>query len=58
VGEGPASRLGAQVSSNYKRCRGSSEEGVVDLISDSGKDHDDGEACFSKSHYLFLLLYR
>jgi hypothetical protein len=36
-----------------KRCRGSSEEGVEDLISDSSNDHDDGEASFSESHYLF-----
>jgi predicted Zn-dependent peptidase len=35
-----------------KRGRGSSE-GVEDLISDSGNDHDNGEASFSKSHYLF-----
>jgi hypothetical protein len=36
-----------------KRCRGSSEEGVEDLISDSGNDYDDGETSFSESHYLF-----
>jgi hypothetical protein len=36
-----------------KRCRGSGEEGVEDLISDSGNDYDDGEASFSESHYLF-----
>jgi hypothetical protein len=36
-----------------KRCRGSSEEGVKDLISDFGNDHDDGEASFSESHCLF-----
>jgi hypothetical protein len=36
-----------------KRCRGSGEEGVEDLISDSGNDHDDGEASFSESHRLF-----
>jgi hypothetical protein len=36
-----------------KRCRGSDKEGVEDLISDSGNDHDDGEASFSKSHCLF-----
>jgi hypothetical protein len=36
-----------------KRCRGSSEEGVEDLITDSGNDHDDGEASFSESHCLF-----
>jgi hypothetical protein len=35
-----------------KRCRGSSEEGVADLISDSGNDHDDGEASSSESHCL------
>jgi hypothetical protein len=29
-----------------KRCRGSREEGVEDLISDSGNDYDDGEASF------------
>jgi hypothetical protein len=27
-----------------KRCRGSGEEGVEDLISDSGNDYDDREA--------------
>jgi hypothetical protein len=36
-----------------KRCRGSSEEGVEDLISDSGNDYDDGEATFSESHCFF-----
>jgi hypothetical protein len=36
-----------------KRCRGSGEEGVEDLISDSGNDYDDGEASFSKSHCIF-----
>jgi hypothetical protein len=36
-----------------KRCRGSGEEGVKDLISNSGNDHDDGEASFSESHCLF-----
>jgi hypothetical protein len=36
-----------------KRCRGSGEEGVEDLISDSGNNHYDGEASFSESHYLF-----
>jgi hypothetical protein len=36
-----------------KRCRGSGEEGVEDLISDSGNNYDDGEASFSKSHCLF-----
>jgi hypothetical protein len=36
-----------------KRCRGSSEEGVEDFISNSGNDHDDGEASFSESHSLF-----
>jgi hypothetical protein len=36
-----------------KRCRGSGEEGAEDLISDSGNDHDDGEASFSESHCLF-----
>jgi hypothetical protein len=30
-----------------KRCRGSGEEGIEDLISDSGNDYDDGEASFS-----------
>jgi hypothetical protein len=33
-----------------KRCRGSGEEGVEDLISDSSNDYDDGEASFSESH--------
>jgi hypothetical protein len=36
-----------------KRCRGSGEEGVEDLISDSGNDHNDGEASFSESYCLF-----
>jgi hypothetical protein len=36
-----------------KRCRGSGEEGVEDLIPDSINDHDDGEASFSESHCLF-----
>jgi hypothetical protein len=36
-----------------KRCRWSSEEGVEDLISDSGNDHNNGKASFSESHYLF-----
>jgi hypothetical protein len=36
-----------------KRCRGSDEEGVEDLISNSGNDYDDGEASFSESHCLF-----
>jgi hypothetical protein len=36
-----------------KWCRGSSEEGVEDLISDSGNDYDDGEVSFSESHCLF-----
>jgi hypothetical protein len=36
-----------------KKCRGSGEEGVEDLISDSGNDNDDGEASFSESHCLF-----
>jgi hypothetical protein len=36
-----------------KRCRGSGEEGVEDLIFDSGNDHNDSEASFSESHYLF-----
>jgi hypothetical protein len=40
-----------------KRCRGSSEEGVDNLIFDSGNDHDDGEASFSESHCLFYLFY-
>jgi hypothetical protein len=30
--------------STTKRCRGSGEEDVEDLISDSGNDYDDGEA--------------
>jgi hypothetical protein len=33
-----------------------SSEGVEDHISDSGNDHNDGEASFSKSHYLLLVL--
>jgi hypothetical protein len=36
-----------------KRCRGSGEEGVENLISDSGNDYDDDEASFSESHCLF-----
>jgi hypothetical protein len=36
-----------------KRCRGSGEEGVEDLISDSGNDYDGGEASFSKSQCIF-----
>jgi hypothetical protein len=35
-----------------KRGQGS-DKGVEDLISDSGNNHDDGEASFSESHYLF-----
>jgi hypothetical protein len=35
-----------------KRGRGSSE-GVEDLISDSGNDHDDNEASFSESYCPF-----
>jgi hypothetical protein len=38
-----------------KRCRGSSEEGVEDLISDSSNDHKNGEASFFESHCLFVL---
>jgi hypothetical protein len=36
-----------------KTCLGSGEEGVEDLISDSGNDYDDDEASFSESHCLF-----
>jgi hypothetical protein len=39
-----------------KRCRWSGEEGVEDLISDSGNNHDDGEASFSESHCFLLVL--
>jgi hypothetical protein len=35
-----------------KRGRGSGE-GVEDLISNSGNDHDDDESSFSESHCLF-----
>jgi hypothetical protein len=35
-----------------KRCGGSGE-GVEDLIYDSGNNHDDSEASFSESHFLF-----
>jgi hypothetical protein len=35
-----------------KRGRGSGE-GVEDLISNSGNDHDDSNASFSELHYLF-----
>jgi hypothetical protein len=41
-----------------KRCRGSDEEGVEDLISDSGNDYDEGEVSFSESHLPFYLFYR
>jgi hypothetical protein len=37
-----------------KRCRGSGEEGVEVLISDSANDHDDGETSFSESDYHFV----
>jgi hypothetical protein len=50
VGEGAASRLRALATT--KRGRGSSE-GAKDLISNSGNDHDDGEASFSESQCLF-----
>jgi hypothetical protein len=36
-----------------KRCRGSGDEGIEDIISDSGNDYDDGEASFSESNCLF-----
>jgi hypothetical protein len=36
-----------------KRSLGRGEEGVEDLISDSGNDHDNSEASFSESHCLF-----
>jgi hypothetical protein len=36
-----------------KRCRGSGEEGVEDLISDSGNEHNDRESRFSESRCLF-----
>jgi hypothetical protein len=39
-----------------KRCRGSGEEGVEDLISDSGNDYNDGEASFSENLTAFLLV--
>jgi uncharacterized protein (DUF2235 family) len=32
-----------------KTCRGSGEEGVEDLFSDTGNDYDDGEASFFES---------
>jgi hypothetical protein len=38
-----------------KRGRGSAE-GVDDLISDSGNNHDDSEASLSESHCLLLVL--
>jgi hypothetical protein len=38
-----------------KRGRGSSE-GVENLISNSGNDHDDSEASFSEPHCLLLVL--
>jgi hypothetical protein len=36
-----------------KRCRGRSEEGVENIISESANDHDDSETSLSESHYLF-----
>jgi hypothetical protein len=36
-----------------KRCQGTNERGVEDLITDSGNDHDDSEESFSESHCLF-----
>jgi hypothetical protein len=36
-----------------KRCRGSGKEGVEDLISDSGNDHNNSESSFFESHCLF-----
>jgi hypothetical protein len=60
VGEGAAKRARGlphicerKCLATTKWCRGSSEEGVEDLISDSGNDHDDSEACISESHCLF-----
>jgi hypothetical protein len=35
-----------------KRCQGSGEEAIEDLISDSGNDYDDGEASFFESDCL------
>jgi hypothetical protein len=52
-GRGACLSFASLVSATMKRCRGSGEEGVEDLISDSGNDHDDGEASFSESHCLF-----
>jgi hypothetical protein len=42
-----------------KRCRGSGEEGVEDLISDFGNDYDNGEASLILRISLpFYLIYR
>jgi hypothetical protein len=49
VGKGPASH---KCQAMTKRCRGSGE-GVEDLISYSGNDHNDGKASFFESHCLF-----
>jgi hypothetical protein len=50
--KGRASRLRDKCLAMTKRGRGSGE-GVEDLISNSGNDHDDDKASFSESHYLF-----
>jgi hypothetical protein len=50
--KGHASRLQDKCLATTKRGRGSGE-GVEDLISNSGNNHDDDEASFSESHSLF-----
>jgi hypothetical protein len=50
VGEGLPHVCENKCLATTKRCRGNGEECVEDLISDSGNDHDDGEASFSESH--------
>jgi hypothetical protein len=50
--KGHASLLRDKCLAMTKRGRGSGE-GVEDLISNSGNDHDDDEESFSESHCLF-----
>jgi hypothetical protein len=50
--KGHASRLRDKCLAMTKRGRGRGE-GVEDLISNFGNDHDDDEASFSESQYLF-----
>jgi hypothetical protein len=53
VGEGLPHVCEHKRLATMKRCQGSSEEGVEDLISNSGNDYDDSETSFSESHCLF-----